>query len=122
MENEITINGETYVKKTHTRTDMGDRPYVITRGKDHGVHAGYYDGEDTDGWITLLHARRIWYWDGAASLSEIAVYGCAEDRREKCRFAACEPMKKLDRKDTCEILYCQPEGQAMIEGQPEWRA
>ena len=48
--------------------------YVIARCSAAGVHAGIV--ESTDAHHTVLRdARRIWYWTGAASLSEIAVYG-----------------------------------------------
>ncbi len=34
--------------------------------------------------VVMRNARRIWYWDGAASLSELAVYGTAKP--QNCKF------------------------------------
>jgi hypothetical protein len=94
------------------------RPYVIVRGRDSGVHAGELikvQGKS----VTLRNARRIWYWSGAASLSELAVYGSSNP--SGCKFGACvERQEILD--DACEIIHCQPAGAKMIREQAEWRA
>jgi hypothetical protein len=75
-----------------------------------------------DRFIVLREARRIWYWEGAASLSEIAVYGCAESKRSACLFAAKVDRQEIATADVCEVIHCQPAGEAMIRNQPEWRA
>lgn len=99
----------------------GNMPFVIARGYKSGVHAGYLAGE-TNGRITLIDSRRIWYWSGAASLSEIAVYGCNPDKSDDCKFAAKVARLELLSSDISELIHCQPAGQKMIENQPEWRA
>lgn len=104
-------------KKTSTKTTQ---PYVITRGYRSGVHAGYLVSRDDHGMIVLRTARRIWSWSGAASLSELAVYGAKN--RGQCRFGARVQRQELARGDIAEIIHCQPDGQRMIEEQPEWRA
>ena len=48
--------------------------YCMVRSKSAGVFAGTI--EKLDGQTaTLTKARRIWYWDGAASLSQLATDG-----------------------------------------------
>ena len=95
-------------------------PFVIARCTNAGVHAGYLVKE-ANGRVQLKKARRIWYWAGAASLSEIAVYGCNVSKLSECRFAAAVDVDLLTA-DVCEIIHCAPEGQKMIEAQAEWRA
>jgi hypothetical protein len=113
-------------RRKKERTNMSEnngtkRPFVITRGSQSGVHAGELEtiGER---FIVLRESRRIWYWEGAASLSEIAVYGCAEDKRKLCLFAAKVDCQEIATSDVCEIIHCQPAGEEMIRTQPEWRA
>jgi hypothetical protein len=94
------------------------RPYVIVRGYRAGVHAGELvarKGQD----VTLANARRIWFWSGAASLSELAVYGAKNS--DKCRFGVLVERQEIVG-DACEIIYCQPAGEQMIRAQPDWRA
>ena len=80
--------------------------YVIARCSAAGVHAGIV--ESTDAHHTVLRdARRIWYWTGAASLSEIA---------------AAVPLLRLRDGDIAELIVCLPEGRRSVEGAATWRA
>jgi hypothetical protein len=105
-------------KTTTTKKTAKKLPYVIARCNGAGVHAGEMVSSDGKGRVVLRNSRRIWYWDGAASLSEIAVYGASKPG--KCRFAA--KVEKTEVLDCKEIIYCQQAGRKMIEEQPEWRA
>lgn len=101
-------------------TKKTTKPYVITRGYRSGVHAGFLESRDEHGMIVLSEARRIWSWSGAASLSELAVYGAKN--AGQCRFGATITRQEIQREDVAEIIHCQPAGKAMIVAQPEWRA
>lgn len=48
--------------------------YVIVRTYSAGVFAGYLKNRNSKE-VTLLKARRLWYWSGAASLSQLSVDG-----------------------------------------------
>ena len=48
--------------------------YCIVRGKYFGVFAGTVEAMEGDR-VLLKNARRLWYWDGAASLSQLAAEG-----------------------------------------------
>ena len=93
-------------------------PYVIVRGLNAGVHAGELVKVNGTS-VTLRNARRIWYWSGAASLSELAVYGAKNG--SSCKFGAKIATQEI-LGDACEIIHCQPAGEKMIREQPEWRA
>ena len=47
---------------------MENQKYYIVRGKNSGVFAGNIaKREGTE--VTMTNVRRLWYWDGACSLS-----------------------------------------------------
>ena len=57
--------------------------YVICRTYSAGVFAGTLvsrKGQE----VELKQARRLWYWDGAASLSQLAMEGVKKP--ENCKF------------------------------------
>jgi hypothetical protein len=45
--------------------------YVIVRGDRSGVFAGVLAKHEGQ-FVELTDCRRLWYWDGAASISQIA--------------------------------------------------
>jgi len=96
---------------------MKQGTYVIVRCRDAGVHAGEYrDHEGRE--VRLINSRRLWYWSGAASLSELAAHGAKNT--DSCKFAV--SVKEITLLDACEIITCDPGGEKMIRDCPEWRA
>ena len=64
---------------------MDEKKYVIVRTYSAGVHAGYLKWESDDGNIVRLEkSRRIWYWAGAATLSQLAMEGVSKP--DECKF------------------------------------
>jgi len=89
--------------------------YVIARTYSAGVFAGFLfrrDGKEA----TLKNARRIWYWDGAASLSELAVRGTSKP--ENCKFPVAVPEETLT--EVIEIIPTTKQGKESIEGVKVW--
>ena len=89
--NEIEINGTVYVPKNSAiemaESSDGLKP-VLIRSYAAGVHFGYLKSEEFTAAgkvVTLLKSRRVWYWDGAASLSQMAVEGV--NKPENCKFS-----------------------------------
>lgn len=98
----MTINGEEWVKKSSIAAEtamaakVNGLPYKMVRTYSAGVFAGYL--ESLDGTHAVLrNARRIWYWDGAASLSELATKGTSKP--ENCKFP-CE----VDRVELTQVI------------------
>ena len=58
--------------------------YVIVRTYAMGVFAGTLLPESTETIKILKDARRIWYWAGAASLSQLAMDGTSKP--DDCKF------------------------------------
>lgn len=65
----------------------------------------------------LSEARRLWYWDGAASLSQMALEGVK--RPDNCKFTVTVPAMTV--LGVIEIIPCTDKAVASIEGVPVWK-
>lgn len=89
--------------------------YVIVRTYSAGVFAGELvrrDGKE----VELRNARRIWYWAGAASLSELAQRGTSKP--SECKFPA--PVDRVILTDAIEILSVTDIARKSIEEVTVW--
>lgn len=68
--------------------------------------------------VTMRNARCLWYWDGAASLLQLAKEGTTEPRN--CKFTVY--VDELTVVDAIEILPCTDKAADSIEGVSEWRS
>jgi hypothetical protein len=91
------------------------QPYVIARGTQSGVHAGYLVSRK-GAEVTLREARRIWYWEGAATLSELAELGTSAP--SKCKFPV--TVAHIIKTDVCEVLTVTEHARLSIASVPEW--
>lgn len=66
----------------------------------------------------MTNARRLWYWSGAASLSELAVRGTK--RPKDCKFPVAVPSIVLT--EAIEIISVTDEARNSIESVPTWTA
>lgn len=117
----ITINGEEYVKKSEITgfepVIKDNMPYCMVRTCSAGVFAGYIK-ERNGKEATLLNARRIWYWEGAASLSQLAVDGTSKP--EECKFPCAVPEVILT--EVIEIIPISEKAKKSIDGVEVWEA
>lgn len=84
--NIITINGVEYIEKSKALESMPkvDYTYCIIRTYSAGVFAGFLkkrEGKE----VILTNARRLWYWEGAFTLSEMAMDGVSKPNN--CKFS-----------------------------------
>jgi len=89
--------------------------YVIVRTYSAGVFAGYLSGRNGQE-VVLKDARRIWYWDGAASLSELATHGTS--RPDNCKFPC--TVSSVELLQAIEILNVTEKAQSSINSVPVW--
>lgn len=116
--NEIEINGEIYIKKDSLpNLDQPKGDYVVVRTYSAGVHAGYLKSKD-DKNVVLTNARRLWYWEGAASLSQVAGTGITAP--DECKFPAA--IAEIELTEAIEIIPCTDKAKSIIEGVEEWIA
>lgn len=91
-------------------------PWVVVRTHSAGVHVGYLAKKEGDE-VTLTDSRRIWYWDGAASLSQLSQEGVTKP--QNCKFAMVIPEIVL--KGWIEIIPATEKAKTSILGVPEWK-
>lgn len=89
---------------------------VIIRGDRSGVFFGTLERKEGQE-VELTDCRRIWYWDGAASISQLAVDGTRKP--QDCKFTV--KVKSIIITDAIEILLCTPKAVSSIEGVEEWK-
>lgn len=94
-----------------------NKKYVMVRTVNAGVFAGFLAGPIGEQ-ITLTDARRIWYWSGAATLSQLACRGTSKPL--ECKFPQAVPVVHL--LGVCEVIEITPEAKASIESVPVWSA
>jgi hypothetical protein len=99
------------------RARQGELPWQIVRSTYAGVFAGFVESRDGTEAV-VRQARRLWFWKGAASLSELATRGPAAP--SECKFS--EPVDRELVLAVCEILDVTPEARASIENVPVWSA
>lgn len=115
----VMIYGEEYVKKADTRCPMNESglEYVVVRSRDSGCWAGYL--EDREGSeATLVDARRLWFWSGAATLSQLAMEGVKKP--DQCKFPM--TVAKVTVIGICEIIETTEAARKSLEEVPVWKA
>jgi hypothetical protein len=89
--------------------------YVIVRSVNAGCFAGTLKEENSDQ-VILTKCRRLWYWSGAASLSQLAVDGTKKP--DECKF----PIETLEHKikGVIEIIVVSEMAEKSIKEVPVW--
>jgi len=90
--------------------------YYIVRTYSAGVFAGYIESRNGQE-VVMTKARRLWYWDGAASLSQLAMEGVS--KAENCKFP-CE-VNRVELLQAIEILEATEKSRKSIAGVKIWK-
>lgn len=90
--------------------------FKIVRTLSAGVFAGYVEtrkGQE----VVMRQARRLWYWKGAATLSQLAMEGvkCPDE----CKFPIA--MERVELTQAIEIIDVTPKAKQSIDSVPVWR-
>lgn len=89
---------------------------VIVRADRAGVFFGTLKSKDGSE-IVLTNCRRIYYWDGACSISELAKTGTKKP--EKCKFTVV--IDEICVLGVIEIIPCTDDAIASIESVKVWK-
>ena len=89
---------------------------VIVRADRAGVFYGEIK-ERVGSEVTMTNVRRLWYWDGAASLSQLATNGTTAAKN--CKFTVYVPEMTI--LGVIEIIPCTDKAIASIEGVESWK-
>ena len=89
---------------------------VIVRTYSAGVFMGEMESRKGQE-VVLTQARRLWYWKGAASLSQLAMEGTSDPAN--CKFPIA--MDRIELLQVIEIIDVTPKAKASIDGVPVWK-
>jgi len=110
MNNEIVINGETYIKHA------SEAEYKIVRTYSAGVFFGMIESRNGQE-VVMRNARRIWYWAGAASLSQLAMEGTKSP--QDCKFPCV--VDRVELLQVIEILDVTQQAKDSIDSVKVWK-
>lgn len=112
--NSIKIDDVEYVRADAAKDGM---KYIICRTYSASVFAGYL-GSRNGQEVVLLQARRLWYWEGAASLSQLAMEGVSKP--SACKFT-CE-VDRVELLNAIELIDCTKEAKESIASVKVWKS
>lgn len=97
------------------KSEKIEKRYVIVRTYSAGVFSGEFESRNGQE-VVLTNARRIWFWAGAASLSQLAMEGTSKPK--ECKF----PMKvdRVELLQAIEILDVTEKARKSLEEVPVW--
>ena len=90
--------------------------YCMVRTYSAGVFAGTLKSRDGKE-VVLNDARRIWFWDGAASLSQLATEGTTKP--QNCKFPC--PVEEVLLTEVIEIIPITDSAAKSIAEVPVWK-
>lgn len=93
-----------------------DKQFYIVRADRAGVFFGHIK-ERVGSEVTMTDVRRLWYWDGACSLSQMAVDGVKEPRT--CKFTVVVP--EMTVLGVIEIIPASEAAVKSIEAVKPWK-
>ena len=99
-----------------TKKETNRMKYVIVRTYSAGVFAGFLVSKKGQE-VVMKKARRLWFWKGAASLSQLAEEGvkCPSE----CKFPCA--VNRIELTQAIEILDVTPQARKSIEEVPVWK-
>lgn len=90
--------------------------FVLIRTYSAGVHFGYLKSRKEKE-VELVNAQRVWYWNGACSLSQMAVDGVSKP--EDCKFSVVVPNIILT--EAIEIITVTEKARKNLQGVTVWK-
>lgn len=120
MAKTITVDGVEYIRKSDVKESapaekVDGLEYCIVRTYSAGVFAGYIK-ERKGQEATVLQARRLWYWDGAASLSQLSVDGTSKPG--SCKFPV--EVERVELTNVIEVIPCTQKAKDSIAAVKIW--
>ena len=103
------------VKTKEIMAERDGMKYCIVRTYSAGVFAGYVETRNGKE-VMMRDTRRLWYWDGAASLSQLAVDGVKAPL--KCKFPVAVDTITLT--EAIEIIPCTGKARESIAAVAIW--
>ena len=115
----ITLDDIEYIRVTDIKAEsqkVDGMQWVIVRTYSAGVHAGYLKSRNGKE-VVLIQAIRIWYWEGACSLSQLAADGTTLP--DKCKFSV--PVAEIILTEAIEVISTTSTSYNSISGTKSWK-
>jgi len=117
----VFIGGEEYIPKDSVQTNnfaekVDGMDFCIVRGDRSGLFFGYIKSRNGKE-VELINSRNIYYWDGAAGISQLAEFGTSSPAN--CKFTV--PVKRRLLTDVIQIDYITETAKAILEKVPQWK-
>lgn len=89
----------------------------IVRTNRAGVFYGEIKNHERNNNITMANVRKVWYWDGACAVEELATNGttCPED----CKLTV--TVKEMTVMDAIQIIPVTEKAAKSLDGVKEWK-
>lgn len=94
---------------------MDSKKWYVIRCDRAGVFFAHVTRREHDE-ADLENARRLWFWDGAASLSQLAMEGVKKP--QNCKFTV--PVSKMTVLGVIELIECTEEAVKSIQEVKPW--
>ena len=88
----------------------------IVRAKDAGVFFGEI-AERSHGEVTMTNVRKLWYWNGACAVEQLALEGVK--RPDNCKFTVVVPSMIIA--NPIQIIEASEQACNSIDGVPAWK-
>lgn len=95
---------------------MENSQYYIVRCANAGVFFGQIR-ERCEKEVVMEDVRKLWYWEGACSVEELAVNGTT--RSGECKFTV--TVSEMSVLEPIQIIPCTGKATESIKGVPDWK-
>ena len=103
------------IKNLKEEINMENKYYII-RGDRSGVFFGQIAGRNGQE-VKLRNVRKLWYWDGACAVEQLARDGVSFPRN--CKFTV--TVEEMTITDAIQIIKCTKKSKKSIIGVKEWK-
>ena len=103
------------IKKSKEEINMENKYYII-RGDRSGVFFGQIAGRNGQE-VELRNVRKLWYWDGACAVEQLAVDGVTNP--SDCKFTVVVPEMVVT--DAIQILPCSDKAAKILGEVKVWK-
>ena len=93
-----------------------ENKYFIVRADRAGVFFGQIK-ERNENEVTMTNVRKLWYWDGACAVEELAVNGT--NKPDKCKFTL--TVAEMIIANPIQIIPCTDKAIEIINGVKAWQ-
>lgn len=120
---EIELDGEIYVRKSSLKSeakDLNGMRCVLVRSYAAGVHFGYLKSTEhtlAGTLVTLVDTRRVYSWQGAATLSQMALEGVKKP--DGCKFSVVIPENTIQ--NCIEIIPISEQAWESLKSVAVWK-